>query len=73
MDHEHMHNDAGLGMDYNYAFARDYWYILAGAVGAFTAARMVNFCAGKQRYEAQSPKSKNDRRIMLTSTKRVAD
>ncbi|KAG5985005.1 hypothetical protein E4U55_002112 [Claviceps digitariae] len=52
MDHEQMHMDSGLGMDYNYAFARDYWYILAGAIGAFAAVRVINFCAGKQRLKA---------------------
>ncbi|KAG5918887.1 hypothetical protein E4U42_006709 [Claviceps africana] len=52
MDHQHMHMDAGLGMDDNYAFARDYWYMLAAAVGAFSAVRLINFCAGKQRLRA---------------------
>lgn len=50
MDHEHMHKDAGLGMDYNYAFARDYWYILVGAVGALTMVHAINFWIGKRRY-----------------------
>ncbi|KAG6289359.1 hypothetical protein E4U46_002629 [Claviceps purpurea] len=49
MDHEHMHKDAGLGMDYNYAFARDYWYILVGAVGALTMVHAINFWIGKRR------------------------
>ncbi|KAK2601961.1 ferric-chelate reductase Frp1 [Conoideocrella luteorostrata] len=52
MDHEHMHMDAGLGMDYNYAFARDYWYIIAGVVGLLTAIRIVDFYVGKQRLKA---------------------
>ncbi|KAG5985153.1 hypothetical protein E4U54_006060 [Claviceps lovelessii] len=49
---DHMHMDSGLGMDYNYAFARAYWYILAGAVGAFTAVRVINFYGEKLRLKA---------------------
>ncbi|KAG6025931.1 hypothetical protein E4U41_001402 [Claviceps citrina] len=52
MDHDHMHKDSGLGMVYNYAFAQDYWYILAGVVGALTAVRVINLFAGKQRLKA---------------------
>lgn len=53
MDMGDMHmNDASLGMDYNYAFARDYWYILAGVVGLLTAVRGVELYTGKQRYDA---------------------
>lgn len=47
-----MHHDSGLGMDYNYAFAQDYWYILASAVGVLAAVRVVHLYAGKQRLKA---------------------
>lgn len=43
-------NDASLGMDYNYAFARDYWYIIAGVVGGLTAIRGVELYTSRQRY-----------------------
>ncbi|OAA50341.1 Flavoprotein transmembrane component [Metarhizium rileyi] len=53
MDMGHMHtNDAGLGMDYNYAFARDYWYILAGVVGGLTAIRCIEMYTARQRLKA---------------------
>lgn len=47
----HMH-DAGLGMDYNYAFARDYWYIIAVVVGGLTVLRSIEIYTGRQRYSA---------------------
>ncbi|KFG84708.1 putative ferric reductase [Metarhizium anisopliae] len=47
----HMH-DAGLGMDYNYAFARDYWYIIAVVVGGLTALRSIEIYTGRQRLKA---------------------
>ena len=42
-------DDAGLGMDVNYAFAHDYWYILAGVVGFLTAVHGVEYFTGRQR------------------------
>lgn len=42
-------DDPGMGMDTNYAFARDYWYICAGVIGLLTAAQGVKFYAGRQR------------------------
>lgn len=58
---DHMHMDSGLGMDYNYAFARAYWYILAGAVGAFTAVRVINFYGEKLRYVRDKSSQEQER------------
>jgi hypothetical protein len=53
MDMGDMHmNDEGLGMDFNYAFARDYWYILAAVVGGLTAIRGIELYTARQRYSA---------------------
>lgn len=49
MDMDGMHQDPALGSDTNYAFARDYWYIVAGVVGSLTAIRAVDYVARKQR------------------------
>lgn len=32
----------GMGSDINHAFSRDYWYIVAGVVGALAVIRAVN-------------------------------
>ena len=49
MDMESMHQDPALGMDDNYAFARDYWYIVAGVVAAGTAIHAVERYTSRQR------------------------
>ncbi|KAM0363267.1 hypothetical protein ACHAO7_001563 [Fusarium culmorum] len=52
MDMDHMHHDPGLGMEVNYAFARAYWYIIAGVVGALLAVRGINHLEAQQRLKA---------------------
>ncbi|KAF7553817.1 hypothetical protein G7046_g6989 [Stylonectria norvegica] len=47
-----MEHDSGMGMDVNYAFARDYWYIIAGVVGSLTIIRAVNHYDAQQRLKA---------------------
>lgn len=49
MDMDQMHHDPGLGMDTNYAFARGYWYIIAGVVGSLTVVRSINQYDARQR------------------------
>lgn len=49
MDMDHMHHDPGLGMEVNYAFARAYWYIIAGVVGTLLAVRGINHLEAQQR------------------------
>lgn len=46
---DHMHHASGLGMDTNYAFARDYWYIIAGVVGLLTTVHGINRYDAAQR------------------------
>lgn len=48
MDMGHMHG-SGMGFDINYAFARDYWYIVAGVVGMLAAVRAINAYGAAQR------------------------
>ncbi|PNY23112.1 Ferric/cupric reductase transmembrane component 7 [Tolypocladium capitatum] len=43
---------AGVGSETNYAFARDYWYIVAGATGLLVAIRGVNAYGARQRLAA---------------------
>ncbi|POR33260.1 Ferric/cupric reductase transmembrane component 7 [Tolypocladium paradoxum] len=43
---------AGVGSDTNYAFARDYWYIVAGVTGLLVAIRGVNAYGASQRLRA---------------------
>lgn len=50
MDMDHMHHDPGLRMEVNYAFARGYWYTIAGVVGALAAIRGINYLNAQQRY-----------------------
>lgn len=50
MDMDHMHHDPGLGMEVNYAFARGYWYTIAGVVGSLAAIRGINYLDAQQRY-----------------------
>lgn len=57
MDMDHMHHDTGLGMDINYAFARDYWYIIAGSVGLLTIIRAINHYDARQRYTSLHPQN----------------
>ncbi|QUC19105.1 uncharacterized protein UV8b_03346 [Ustilaginoidea virens] len=53
MDMGHMHNDdPGLGMDINYTFARDFWYVLAGVIGFLAVIRGIEIYSGKQRIKA---------------------
>ncbi|KAF5661936.1 ferric reductase (metalloreductase) [Fusarium heterosporum] len=52
MDMDHMHHDPGLGMGVNYAFARGYWYTIAGVVGALAAIRGINYLDAQQRLKA---------------------
>ncbi|RSM13133.1 hypothetical protein CEP52_002057 [Fusarium oligoseptatum] len=52
MDMEHMHQDPGLGMETNYAFARGYWYSIAGVVGALAVVRGINYLDARQRLKA---------------------
>jgi hypothetical protein len=49
MDMDHMHHDPGLGMETNYAFARGYWYSIAGVVGALAVVRGINHLDARQR------------------------
>lgn len=49
MDMDHDMHDSGLGMDRNYAFARDFWYIIAGVVGSLTVVRGINCFDAHQR------------------------
>lgn len=50
MDMGHNHG-SGMGFDINYAFARDYWYIIAGVIGILTVIRAVNQYGASQRFE----------------------
>ncbi|KAF4989815.1 hypothetical protein FDECE_14584 [Fusarium decemcellulare] len=52
MDMDHMHHDPGLGMEVNYAFARGYWYTVAGVVGALAIVRGINHIDARQRLKA---------------------
>ncbi|KPM43643.1 hypothetical protein AK830_g2900 [Neonectria ditissima] len=52
MDMDHMHHDPGLGMDTNYAFARGYWYTIAGAVGSLAVVHGINQYGARQRLKA---------------------
>ncbi|KAH7208802.1 hypothetical protein DER44DRAFT_808895 [Fusarium oxysporum] len=52
MDMDHMHHDPGLRMEVNYAFARGYWYTIAGVVGALAAIRGINYLDAQQRLKA---------------------
>ncbi|KAM6540234.1 ferric-chelate reductase Frp1 [Fusarium falciforme] len=52
MDMDHMHHDPGLGMETNYAFARGYWYSIAGVVGALAVVRGINYLDARQRLKA---------------------
>ncbi|CEI38562.1 unnamed protein product [Fusarium venenatum] len=52
MDMDHMHHDPGLRMEVNYAFARAYWYIIAGVVGALVVIRGINHLEAQQRLKA---------------------
>ncbi|KAI6772811.1 hypothetical protein HG530_003769 [Fusarium avenaceum] len=52
MDMDHMHHDPGLGMEVNYAFARGYWYTIAGVVGALATIRGINYIDAQQRLKA---------------------
>ena len=49
MDMDHMHHDSGLGIDVDLAFARDYWYIIAGVIGGLAAIRGINYYDARQR------------------------
>ncbi|KAF4340994.1 ferric reductase (metalloreductase) [Fusarium beomiforme] len=51
MDMDHMH-DPGVGMDVDYAFARGYWYTIAGVVGALAAVHGINYLDAQQRLKA---------------------
>lgn len=46
--HEHM-QDSSLRMELNYAFARGFWYTIAGVIGALVAVRAINHLDHKQR------------------------
>lgn len=48
MGHEHT-QVSGLGMETNYAFARDFWYIIAGVLVGLTAVRGINYYTARQR------------------------
>ncbi|KAK7413293.1 ferric-chelate reductase Frp1 [Neonectria punicea] len=52
MDMDHMHHDPGLGMDTNYAFARRYWYTIAGVVGSLAVVHGINQYDARQRLKA---------------------
>ncbi|KAM0218996.1 hypothetical protein ACHAQI_001320 [Fusarium lateritium] len=52
MDMDHMHHDPGLGMEVNYAFARGYWYTIAGVVSALATVRGINYLDAQQRLKA---------------------
>ncbi|KAH7162197.1 hypothetical protein B0J13DRAFT_430657 [Dactylonectria estremocensis] len=52
MDMDHMHHDSGLGMDTNYAFARGYWYTIAGVLGSLVVVRGINHWDARQRLKA---------------------
>ncbi|KAF4983584.1 hypothetical protein FZEAL_1034 [Fusarium zealandicum] len=52
MDMDHMHHDPGLGMEVNYAFARGFWYSVAGVVGTLVAVRGINHLDARQRLKA---------------------
>lgn len=49
MDMGHMHHDTSLRMEVNYAFARGYWYTIAGVVGALLTIRGINHLEAQQR------------------------
>lgn len=50
MSHEnHGGPDAELGTAANYEFARDYWYIAAGAVGFGVIVRGINYLDTRSR------------------------
>lgn len=44
-----MDHDPGLRMEVNYAFARGYWYTIAGVVGALVVIRGINHLEAQQR------------------------
>ncbi|KAH8738221.1 hypothetical protein BGZ61DRAFT_489182 [Ilyonectria robusta] len=52
MDMDSMHHDPGLGMETNYAFARGYWYTIAGVLGSLAVVRGINHYDGLQRLKA---------------------
>ncbi|KAM5351114.1 hypothetical protein ACJ41O_003837 [Fusarium nematophilum] len=52
MDMDHMHHDSGLRMEVNYAFARGFWYTIAGVVGALGVVRGINHWDARQRLKA---------------------
>ncbi|CAG7559212.1 unnamed protein product [Fusarium equiseti] len=52
MDMGHMHHDTSLRMEVNYAFARGYWYTIAGVVGALLTIRGINHLEARQRLKA---------------------
>ena len=43
MDHEHGGMGVGMFQTTNMAYARMYWYLVAGAVGGFLVAQVINF------------------------------
>jgi len=49
MDHSHMSMGTSRFSTVNMDLARRYWYTIAGFVGAFMAARAVNFYKSQRR------------------------
>ncbi|ODA76815.1 hypothetical protein RJ55_07331 [Drechmeria coniospora] len=50
--HSHAGHTSGMGMDTNYAFADDFWYLVAAVVGLLVVIRAVNHVGARQRSKA---------------------
>ncbi|KYK56365.1 hypothetical protein DCS_03365 [Drechmeria coniospora] len=55
--HSHAGHTSGMGMDTNYAFADDFWYLVAAVVGLLVLIRAVNHVGARQRQAARPPPS----------------
>lgn len=55
-------NHAGMGTEINWAFSRDYWYLIAGVVGLLAFIRAVNIYDAKTRWPPSPQLSQTNRR-----------